>query len=475
VFRERPWVARATVQRLVPYGVAPLAFSAIGGDRALWFVMVVLNLFIFVLIALGCHGEAYRTRPHRGRLTEYYLWISFGGALGGLFAGLIAPNVFNNTYEYPILLALAMLVLPKMFEGGWPQFVHESGPGLIAATVLAIVGIVYDVRSLFAIDMPRYVFAAYLILPLILLLFVARRLVRYFGLIVFALLLIRLWQPGEQSITTVRSFFGVHRVIETADKTHHILFHGTTVHGVMRVRDGAGNPVVGRPDPLSYFYFGGPISDSIEATRRARGTLDNVAVLGLGAGSLACHRREGERWTFFEIDPEVARIAGDPKLFRFLSVCAPSAPIVLGDARLTLAAMTSQYDLIVLDVFSSDAIPVHLLTREAFAGYLSRLAPHGVIVAHVSNKHMELVSVVGAVGAAEGLISYVKYDGAPLDFDHTYRANAIVVALSKSPADLGDLPSRAGWDPVMSSGVTAWTDDYSNLLSAIFREKFRRR
>jgi spermidine synthase len=145
---------------------------------------------------------------------------------------------------------------------------------------------------------------------------------------------------------------------------------------------------------------------------------------------------------------------------------------VLGDARLTLAASPARYDLIVLDAFSSDAIPVHLLTREAFAGYLSHLAPNGMIVAHVSNRHMELVSVVGAVGATEGLIAYAKYDRAALDYAKTYRANAIVVALAKSPADLGDLPSRAGWEPVLNGGVTAWTDDYSNLLSAIYRRKF---
>jgi predicted O-methyltransferase YrrM len=286
---------------------------------------------------------------------------------------------------------------------------------------------------------------------------------------VFALLVTRLWVPTEGQITSVRSFFGVHSVVETADHNYHVLFHGTTMHGAMRIRDASGNGAAGRPEPLSYFYFGGPMSDAIEATRGARGTLGNVAILGLGAGSLACHLREGEQWTFFEIDPEVVRIARDPKLFRFLSSCAPSAPIMLGDARLTLAATPGQYDLIVLDVFSSDAIPVHLLTREAFAGYLSRLAPNGVIAAHVSNRHMELVSVVGAVGGAEGLIAYVKYDRKPLD---GYRNNAIVVALARKIADLGDLPSRDGWQPVINRGVSPWTDDYADLLGAIIREKF---
>ena len=118
----------------------------------------------------------------------------------------------------------------------------------------------------------------------------------------------------------------------------------------------------------------------------------------------------GEDWTFFEIDPEVIRIARDPKSFRFLSACAPNAKIVPGDGRLTLAASSERYDLIVLDAFSSDAIPVHLLTREALAGYLSRLKPGGVIILHVSNRHLELASVAAAVGAADGLVAYYKED-----------------------------------------------------------------
>ena len=313
VFRERPWVDHATVQRLLPYGVAPLAISAFGGDKVFWFVIIALNLFVFVLIALACHGEAYRTRPHRGRLTEFYLWISFGGALGGVFAGLIAPNVFNNTYEYPILIAAALLVLPGMFEGGWQQFLRDAGPGLIAAAILAVIGVAFDLRALLGSELPQAVFAVFLVVLAALMLFNARRLARYFGLIVLALVVTRLWQPGVGQIITVRSFFGVHQVVETADRTHYILFHGTTIHGAMRVRDESGNPMTGRPEPLTYYYFGGPISDAIEATRGARGKLGNVAVVGLGTGSLACHRREGEQWTFFEIDPEVVRIARDPK------------------------------------------------------------------------------------------------------------------------------------------------------------------
>ena len=369
------------------------------------------------------------------------------------------------------MLAVALLALPTISEGGWRQFERNGGPGLTAATMLAVVGIAHDLRPLIGFKLPQPYFYLFLVVLAAAILFQARRVVPYFGLIVLVLLSTRLWRPGDREVFVTRSFFGVHRVVETEDRTHYALLHGTTMHGIMRVRDEFGNPVTGRPEPLAYYYFGGPISAVVEATRGALGALGDVAVVGLGAGSLACHSREGERWTFFEIDPEVVRIASDPKLFRFLSECAPSARVVIGDARLTLTAAPERYDLIVLDAFSSDAVPVHLLTREAFAGYLSRLTPHGVIAAHVTNRNMELVSVVGAVAAAEGLVAYVKVDQASFDADHANNANAVVVALARDRADLGDLPSREGWRPVANTGVTAWTDD-SNVLGAIVREKF---
>ena len=472
VFREHPWVTQATLQRLLPYGVAPLAISAFGGYKALWFTMGALNLFIFVLIALFCHGEAYRTRPPRGRLTDFYLWISFGGALGGIFSGLIAPNIFDNIYEYPILLAAALLILPAMLDGGWRQFIHDRGPVLVAAATLAMIGVAHDVRPLLGIEIRQNVFVIFSVILAGVILLNARHVARYFAVIVLVLLSFRLWQPGQGQIVSVRSFFGVHQVIESADKTHYVLVNGTTTHGAMRLREASGVPIVGRPEPTSYYYFGGPISDGIEAARGTRGLLQHVAVIGLGAGSLACHRHPSEQWTFFEIDPEVIRIARDPKLFRFLSACAPAAPIVLGDGRLTIAATSTYYNLIILDAFSSDVIPIHLLTREAFASYLSHLAPNGMIVVHVSNRNLELVSVVSAVGATNGLAAYVKHDHAPLDSArHPYRATATVVALARQSADFGDLPSRQGWHPAASHDITAWTDDYSNVLGALIRMK----
>jgi hypothetical protein len=160
-------------------------------------------------------------------------------------------------------------------------------------------------------------------------------------------------------------------------------------------------------------------------------------------------------------------------MFRFLSECAPSAAIVLGDARLTLAASRVRYDLIILDAFSSDTIPVHLLTREAFAIYLSRLAPRGMLVIHGTNRHLDLMPVVAAAAKAEGLVAFLKEEGKGEPVSAGFKAGSSVMALARDPADLGDLPARAGWRRVGPvAAVAAWTDDYSNVLGAMIRRKF---
>jgi hypothetical protein len=205
--------------------------------------------------------------------------------------------------------------------------------------------------------------------------------------------------------------------------------------------------------------------------------LVRVAAVGLGTGSLACHRQDGEVWTFFELDPQVVRIARDPTLFRFLSTCGPEMRIVLGDARLTLAASPQHYDLIVLDAFASDAIPVHLLTREAFAGYLSRLTPRGTIVLHTSNRHIALWRPAVAVGSAEGLVAYGKAQQVPSDMiDDELRAPSEVVVFARDVRDLGELPAQPGWERLdPDSRAVPWTDDYTNVLGAILDRKLGRK
>lgn len=469
VFNERPWISHTTVVRLVPYVIAPLAISMLGGDRAFWLVTIALHLIAFFVLTLLCHGELYRRRPVPERLTDFYLATSVGGVLGGVFTGLVAPNLFSTTTEYPILVAASVLAMPAAFAGGFGRAMRPMAIPLAVALVL------FAVQAATGLRIPAdwmIAFQALLIAIAALILLSKENPARIFGLVVLTFVFSGLWQPGQQGIETTRSFFGVHKIADSADGNYRLLFHGTTIHGADRIRNADGTPVTSRAEPLAYYYRGGPISETILATRAARGTLTSVAAVGLGTGSLACYREPGETWTFFEIDPEVVRLARDPKRFRFLSSCAPDMPIVLGDARLTLAAMKARYDLIVLDAFSSDAIPAHLLTREAVQGYLARLNPNGIIVMHISNRHLELSQIVAAVGAAEGLVTLVKTDVSANNFAQDYRSNATVAVLARDWQDIEGISRLPGWQRVAHDGVRPWTDDYSDLVGALVRKKF---
>ena len=468
IFRDRPWISHHVVLLLVPFAVIVMAVTKFGPLQAYWVTNVFLHLLGFTVLALACHGELYRRRPAPARLTEFYLWNSFGGVLGGAFAGLLAPNLFSSTLEYPMLLAAALLVLPGMFTGGLPRFLRGAGIGLALAVIPA---------SLMLSGLPAPLQGTLWLQIAIVILFGVMLLKRrnapvFFGLAILALVLAEA-QSSLSHIEQVRSFFGVHRVAENPERTHHFLFHGTTLHGAERIRDVKGAAVAGRPEPLAYYYKGGAIAEALVA-RQDKGGVSAVAIVGLGSGSMACHHRDAETWTFYEIDPEVVRIARDPKLFRFYSACTPDAKIVLGDARLTLAASGETYDAMVLDAFASDSIPVHLLTREAMAGYVSRLAPNGVMVFHISNRHMNLAGQLGALGESAGLVAYLKRDANASQFDVDYRAGAHVVALARDPADFGGLLAMPGWARIeKNESVRVWTDDFADILGAIIDQKMR--
>jgi spermidine synthase len=263
-----------------------------------------------------------------------------------------------------------------------------------------------------------------------------------------------------------RSFFGVNRVVTEGDFRK--LAHGTTIHGAMRLANGAGEPAAGRPEPLTYYTFEGPMGEAIAAARATAGRPLEVGVIGLGTGSLACHARPGETWRFYEIDAEVVRIARDPALFRFLSACLPDAPVVLGDARLTVPRGGGAYDVLVVDAFSSDAIPMHLLNVDAVGDFEARLRDGGVAVFHISNRHLDLRQVLARVAAARGLVALVRSDPVPADAARTMRTGSVVVTMARpqSPA-IAALEARgyARLDPDLSR--RPWTDDFANIIEAM--------
>jgi hypothetical protein len=269
----------------------------------------------------------------------------------------------------------------------------------------------------------------------------------------------------------MRSFFGVHKITETADGRFRVFLHGTTIHGAERLRDDAGEPITGRPPLITYYHENSPMGVTVKAVRARVGGPIRVAVVGLGTGTFACFSEPGDSFKFYEIDASVEKLARDSGRFHYLAQCAPNIPVVLGDARLTLAESSDRYDLIVLDAFSSDAIPIHLMTREAMATYVAKLAPGGIVMMHISNRHLELGSVVAGIAHANGLVSRVNNRAARDDEDDAkYVFTSNVVISAREEKDFGQLLEDKDWTEInIDANQRIWTDDYSNVVGAIVR------
>lgn len=460
-FQKRPIISHKLMLAIQPAIVALLIVSLQFSLREFWIALLVLNLGAFFVNAMVCHGELVRRRPQASHLTEFYLYMSLGGALGGLFTSLIAPQIFSTVLEYPVMIVLALAARPGMVAALRSRPLKDVG--LAAALLAAVVG----AQSLFGIDTTKYAFWFFVGATTVfaVLMVLSRPMpLRLAAMACAALFAGHALTPGNFEVEHHRGFFGVNKVVVTPDKSVRLLSHGTTLHGAQKL-----GPELDAlpPDPLTYYHFAGPFADVINAVRQQR-PLKRIGAIGLGTGSLACYRREGESWTFFEIDPLVVKLARDPKYFRFLSDCAPEAKVVVGDARLTLAeAKTASFDLIVLDAFSSDSIPVHLLTREALQMYVQKLSAKGVLLFHVSNKNMDLMPVVGTLADTLGLAAFAKSGGAVEPVSKTYKSAARVIALARSADDLGTLPDRADWKKLERGEQRVWSDDYSNVLAAI--------
>jgi hypothetical protein len=424
--------------------------------------VLAVHLTVFFVNALMCHGELARTRPPAKYLTAFYLWISAGGVIGGVATALIAPHLFNWVAEYPILIALAALCRPDL---GLPR---DRRRRYLLFGGTAVAAVVLVVWLLNVIDETALTWAVAALLGSAILLW---RIPLAFAAVIAFALLVHHSVIEQDGAISVRSFFGVSRVFDTADGQFRLLQHGTTLHGGQRIRQANGEPAA-RPEPLLYYWDGSAISQALEAVRARLDGPMRFAVIGLGAGALACRAGPQDTVRYYEIDPAIVQMARAPHLFSFLRNCRPDVPIILGDARLTLAeAPDGAYDLIIVDAFSSDAIPIHLLTREAMAIYLKKLSAHGVVVMHVSNRHLELASVVAGIAAANGLMTRTS-EGADIDeAANPYKFTATVAAVARSEEDFGALAQSADWtlespDP----NQRVWSDDYCNIVGAVIRK-----
>jgi hypothetical protein len=468
VFRDRPLLPHRAMLLLQPLATAGVVVgfsiaSNLGGMAA-----SVAAAIAFFTTTMVCHKELYERRPASAHLTEFYLWMSLGGVLGGMFAALLAPQLFNAVWEFPLLLVLGMLARPGVMarlqradavELAWAA----AAIALVAAALklllgagLATPGRVDFVRLLMALGCALLAVINF------------HRPQRQAGLVALAGLAIVLLPATMTRGYTERSFFGVHRVATTSDGQFRLLTHGTTIHGAQRLNDGAERPV-----PTVYYHPASSIARAVDLARRATGKSGaefRAGVVGLGAGVMACNARPGERWRFYEIDPVVVRIASDPAHFTFLAACQPHADFVIGDARLTLAREADgSFDYLLIDAFASDAVPVHLLTREAIALYLDKLTPDGVLVLHVSNRHLDLPTVASSTAKSIPETFVVFARDRVVKKSHAASASHVVL-VTRSHAAFELMQGLPNAQPMHGVDVAPWSDDFSDIISALWRK-----
>ncbi len=471
VFARRQLISHEWLNKWFPFAILLGLFPIVSQMKASLAIFMVLYLLLLFWVALLCHGQLARSRPRVNRLTEFYLWISMGGVLGGIFNSLVAPVVFRSAVELPLVLIFAALLRPQADS---KQVIATTADraqlkdwllplALGLCMVVVILGVAHT--AIKPGQLPTMLFFAYSMLWC----FSFQKRHLRFALGVTALILAGSFYTGAygQVLDTERNFFGVVRVTNGPEGRFRFLIHSGTLHGMQSLDPARSS------EPLAYYTRSGPAGQIFRAEQAAMPHGD-WAVVGLGAGAMACYLQTGQSLTYYEIDPLVVRIAEDPGYFTFLKQCAPHANIVLGDARLRLReAPDAHYGLIVLDAFSGDSIPMHLLTRESLALYLRKLAPGGVIAFHVSSLYLRLAPTLGALAQDAHLVCLAEDDTAITELQVSEGKTASVwVVMARKHADLdlliADKDSRNRWIPFqVEPGERVWTDDYSNLLSVI--------
>lgn len=477
-FQERPLIP-LPITLVISGAVTLVCISFTAFRTGDWVLMFGLHLATFFLLALMCHQRLAARRPAPDRLTEFYLLLSLGGVVGGAFTALLAPVMFDMVWEYPLILVLAGLARPLdrrpirnsevyLFVGA----VLVCGlPPLLSAAFQADWGLAWWFSKNVSGNMPGL--TQLILLGPILAGFLLRD--RTPAYVVIAALLALSTQyiaRGYDAAFTDRSFFGVMKVGVTQDPRLggqvNILMHGTTLHGAQpRAPAFACMPTL-------YYAPDTPIGQATQALQ-LRGPALNIGVVGQGSGAMAAYKRGADRLTFFEIDPMVDRLSRDPEWFTFISDCA-DGPVrtVIGDARLTMASEAAgSYDLLIIDAFSSDAVPTHLLTVEAISGYLKLLKPEGVVVLHLSNRNLDITLPAAAaaqrLGAANLHQLYQEQTSSP----EMAEASTEAMILSPSEAGLAKFRRDPRWATLADTQVKPWTDDYVNLFGALWRH-FRR-
>jgi hypothetical protein len=379
-------------------------------------VIVQISIYgiLLFLATMICHGELYRLRPHADHLTSFYLMVSFGGAAGGIFVNLVAPFLFTGYWEFYLAWLLTIILLIVMLLSRFSMSVNVQSRVMGLSFLIAVV--------LFSFGLDNY----------------------------------------QGALFVERNFYGVIRVKEI-DKNAVAMIHGVTVHGVQYLND--------RTRPTTYYVQDSGVGLLLQNYPRGGQGL-RVGVLGLGAGTLATYAHQGDVYRFYEINPVVVRLAeGEDGYFTFLKDSKANVSVVTGDARISLeqefaAGEKYNFDVLVLDTFSSDSIPVHLVTKEAFSLYLEHLAPNGVIAAHISNRHLNLQPVLGQLAQEFGL-QMIMIDK-PVSMDAgSFPSEWVLLTHDSSLFEIPAIKSHAKTFDGYNSPIRIWTDDYSNLFQIL--------
>jgi len=430
------------------------AFVILSPPISVW-VTISLHLLVFFLAALVSHQRLAQSRPPVSKLPEYFLWIAVGGVLGGIFNALLAPLFFSTPIEYPVTIILALLVRPVTAqEQSTGKWLRITFPTLIFVLTFAL-----------ALTVPRFGLSGklenglVLLLPLVLCFaFSFRRpLVFALGLAALMFAAIPYLNASVQTLATERNFFGVWRVTTSRNEEFRRLYHGSTVHGVQL------NDEARKCEATSYYHKEGPLGQ-VFAVYNRKPLIRPVAATGLGAGTIGTYAAQGQEWDFYDIDPAIVRIASDPRYFTFLSDCTKASyRVILGDARLRLReAAPGKYGLLIMDAFSSDSVPAHLLTTEAMDLYLDKLSTDGLLAFHISNRYLNLEPLLSGVSRRAGLSAFIRKDD---ERNVVGRYPSVWVVMARNDSALGAITTDDRWRRV--EGDIVWTDDFSNILSLL--------
>ncbi len=457
-FSPRNPLTAPRLAAFLPFVVVALAITLVGAVALPLIVLVALNLGAFFVAALLAHVRLAADRPSVRHLTEFYLLLAVGGALAGLFNALVAPAIFDNILEYPLAITLALLLRPgrpaadsqverraRLLDLGVPAGVFIGTLALLAA-LSRFVGLSGTALAV--------AIAAVAVASLAL----AYRPVR-FGLTMGGLIMIPLL-VGQATIFVDRGFFGVNRIAD--EDGIRLMIHGTTIHGGQLLDPARAG------EPLTYYHRSGPFGRVMTALQEARPGTVRMGIVGLGAGGITAYARAGDEITYFEIDPVVARIARDPALFTYLEDSHARVRVVVGDGRLTLVdEADGAFDVLIIDAFSGDATPAHLLTLEAIDLYIRKLAPDGILLFNTSNRYVDVAAVVAAGLNARGLPVAIPLDPEPGTPKDPEKLTSEWVVSAPNEEELGRLLADVAVLPEDPAVTRPWTDDFSDLLSVI--------